>query len=475
MPNLSRSSVPDNLLPGPVLYWAMHGSARVICDGESFTIDSGRALWTPAGAACEVVAGVGDVVVPVQRFDLGEARTPTPVVVEAGSAPWLLWSYADELGYRDGAAAAPFGWRADPSPADACEPPPMPSSDPAMRLATRVRNAPAVLRPLAEEAAALGWSERTLQRRFVTETGLGVREWVRATRISIAARLLRDGEEVAVVARAVGYGTATGFARAFAAAVGEVPSLWRERASSGASSMPRLRAEAALPSHRTWRRVNGAHVALWIARGSATITIGEEEHLVGEGDAVILPAGTPNVVAASDGSLVLPVGYRSGASGGIGRLVSPAHFTRDENPWLVRAMVTAYTPLRGKPRGDAWAFDEILRRSEHLPAGADEHLVARAASTVALRGTEPRTIDEVARTLGVPVGDVVEAVRACAASTPANWLRMSRMSRARVHLTRGESAAAVGRILGYAHPPAFTRAFRDVYGAPPREVVGALR
>jgi AraC-like DNA-binding protein len=45
------------------------------------------------------------------------------------------------------------------------------------------------------------------------------------------------------------------------------------------------------------------------------------------------------------------------------------------------------------------------------------------------------------------------------------------MSRARVHLTRGESAASVGRSLGYAHPPAFTRAFRDVYGAPPRDVV----
>jgi AraC-like DNA-binding protein len=347
----------------------------------------------------------------------------------------------------------------------------MPSSDPAMRLATRVRNAPAVLHALADEAAALGWSERTLQRRFVSETGLGVREWVRATRISIAARMLRDGADVSAVARAVGYRTATGFARAFAATVGEVPSAWRERASGAASALPRLRAEAALPSHRTWRRVNGAHVALWVARGSATITMGEAEHIVTEGGAVILPAGIPNAVAASDGSLVLPVGYRSGAVGGIGELVRPARFAAEEAPWLVRAMVTAYTPLRGRPVGDAWAFDEILRRSERLPAGLDEDLLARVASAVALLDVEPRTIDEVARRLEVPSSAVADAVRRRASATPANWLRMSRMSRARVHLTRGESAASVGRSLGYAHPPAFTRAFRDVYGAPPRDVV----
>ena len=53
----------------------------------------------------------------------------------------------------------------------------------------------------------------------------------------------------------------------------------------------------------------------------------------------------------------------------------------------------------------------------------------------------------------------------------ARWLRRSGRSRARVQLTRGEGAASVGRSLGYAHPPAFTRAFRDVYGAPPRDVV----
>lgn len=72
-------------------------------------------------------------------------------------------------------------------------------------------------------ARAAGASRRTLERLFVTETGMTIGSWRRRLRMLEALRLLADGRPVASAAVAVGYSTPSAFSAAFRAELGISP------------------------------------------------------------------------------------------------------------------------------------------------------------------------------------------------------------------------------------------------------------
>lgn len=79
---------------------------------------------------------------------------------------------------------------------------------------------------LAALAAALDVSREHLSRVFRAETGLSLGLYQRRRRLARACDLLRDGVCGAVVARRLGYGSATNFTRAFKRAYGCTPSVF---------------------------------------------------------------------------------------------------------------------------------------------------------------------------------------------------------------------------------------------------------
>ena len=69
-----------------------------------------------------------------------------------------------------------------------------------------------------------GGSLRTVQRRFLRETGMALSEWRQQARLIAAAGLLLDGHSVTAAALEVGYSSVSAFIHAFRQKLGQTPS-----------------------------------------------------------------------------------------------------------------------------------------------------------------------------------------------------------------------------------------------------------
>lgn len=99
----------------------------------------------------------------------------------------------------------------------------MPHDSRAKRLASILHENPAEKRPLAELSKTGGASQRTIERLFRAETGLGFGRWRQQLRLGHALRLLAAGDAVTNVALEVGYESASAFISAFRTTFGETP------------------------------------------------------------------------------------------------------------------------------------------------------------------------------------------------------------------------------------------------------------
>jgi AraC-like DNA-binding protein len=100
---------------------------------------------------------------------------------------------------------------------------PSPRDPRARRFAELVTRAPGDDEPIAKLARRAGASVRTLERCFITETGLPVGEWRRRVRLFHALRLLEAGPPVTEVALDVGYASTSAFSQAFKKMFGHSP------------------------------------------------------------------------------------------------------------------------------------------------------------------------------------------------------------------------------------------------------------
>lgn len=467
------TTAPDARLTEPVLYWALRGGARIDVDGCPFAVSEGTALWVPGGRRVTTRLGGADVVVPVPGLEVGECAQPVLVEVPATWRPWLLHAFGEALGHLDAGAGRSVVQRALDAVAPASHgipaaPPPV--SDDLTELARAIAAAPAV--PVSELARRrlAGWSPRTLQRRFLAETGLTPEEWARRERIAAAARLLADGHDLEPVAHAVGFATVSGFSRLFRQLTGVSPGRWRAHATEAPAALRLGDAPPPpLPAQRTWPRANGSHVAVWVLRGHAIVTVGGQELDVPEGGAVVLPAGVPNDVRMPEGALMLPVGFRSGRELAAGTPTAAARIAPGEEDDLVQAMVAAYTNVRPPGLSPYTGFDLVHARSARHEATRDDAVLATLASGFAAAAAD-LTLAACAGRLGLSQRELSRIVNDRTGMTFAQWGRMLRASRARARLHGGEAASVVSRALGYAHLPAFSRAFREVHGRSPQGI-----
>jgi AraC-like DNA-binding protein len=92
---------------------------------------------------------------------------------------------------------------------------PTPTSVPARRIAEAIRFNPGDDRTVAELAASVHTSLRSIQRHFAAETGMNLQQWRTRARLSAGAELLRSGSSLAAVAHRTGYADVSSFCRAF--------------------------------------------------------------------------------------------------------------------------------------------------------------------------------------------------------------------------------------------------------------------
>lgn len=460
---------PTGRLAEPLLYVAVRGTCTITVGDVDCSIATGDALWVPAGSIVDATHGSEPgIVLPVP----GHASGPAVIAQIPGAIehlPVLLEAFSRGLGHLDDGSARGVSVRLDESAL--LEPPPAPVSAELHDLADTLADNPDLDLAAALDAAVTGWSMRSVQRRFRAETGLSLTAWVRRARIHAAAELLRSGRDLEWTAHRVGFRSVPGFVRAFREIAGSPPGEWRRTATGAEFTRAQIIPTVALAETRTWERVNGAHVAVWAALGVVDVIIGGRPMRLCEGDAVVLPAGLRNRVTVPAGSLMLPIGYRSGRAGAVGMPLAPVQVAPRLDIEAIGWMIDAYarpgatgTGAEGVEAG----FASVLRGGSLAPTDTDDHRLAALASAVSLRPEWSFT--DIAALLDDSERDLRRLVRERAGESSATWLRAARMTRARNRLNEGQAASRISRDLGYAHLPAFSRAFREVHGAGPATV-----
>lgn len=97
----------------------------------------------------------------------------------------------------------------------------------ALRVALSIEAEPGRDVPLTRLAAENGTNIRTLQRRFLLETGMGLSEWRQTARLMAAAASLLQGESVTSAALDAGYASTSAFIAAFRSRFGQTPGSFR--------------------------------------------------------------------------------------------------------------------------------------------------------------------------------------------------------------------------------------------------------
>ncbi len=111
---------------------------------------------------------------------------------------------------------------------------PLPSDPRARRAVDILLRAPEQSPALADLAARVGASARTLTRLFPAETGLTFKQWRQRARILAAIDLLnRPGATVKTVAARLGFQSGAAFGQAFRQVLGMTPSAFRQQQMKG--------------------------------------------------------------------------------------------------------------------------------------------------------------------------------------------------------------------------------------------------
>ena len=451
-----------------VLFAVLAGSARFRTTAGEVIVETGQGIWIAAGELLAIWVEDGDVVLPIPATGVGVV-SGARVAVEDRLLPGLAQAFGGSLGYLDG---APFPVEVHGLGGPAVPELVWPASRDLRACAEVLAQQPEMDVAQWLERSALGWSQRTVQRNFLAETGLTLTGWLRRCRVVSAAKLIAQGRSLEWVAHKVGYQSLGGFIRAFSREVGVTPGQWREQIQVGEGDA--FEARIVIPrdvcanSSGTWVRANGAHVAVWAAVGGSRLVLRDRVVEMAEGDAIVIPAGTPNSLEIPAGSVLLPIGFLSGAEGGVGAPLRPAHLGAITDVRLLSMMLAAYTAIGAVGQDSGAGFQEVLTRATYAEVSAGDAVLANFAS---MSARSPHLSNaELSRRLGVDERMLQRAMNQRAGVSLAVLRRLLRMTGARHMLGSGAKPSEVSREVGYAHLPAFTRAFRAVHGAPPAEL-----
>ncbi|PXX54032.1 AraC-like DNA-binding protein [Nocardia tenerifensis] len=212
--------------PQHQIAWAARGVIAVEVGENRWVLPPTRALWIPGGVQHRTGTADGaemrGIYVEPERCPIG-FTAPTMMRVTR-----LLHELFDHLGAADTAAAARE--RAEAVVFDLIEPVdviPIGAHSPTDPRAEQVADAltadPADDRTLAEFAAAVAASPRTLARLFLAETGISFGQWRTQIRLAASLPLLAAGLPIARIATRVGYASPSAYVAAFRRAVGVSP------------------------------------------------------------------------------------------------------------------------------------------------------------------------------------------------------------------------------------------------------------
>lgn len=215
--------------PTHELLWNDRGASTATVRERVWTVTTHHGLWIPAGVRHTGWTPAGTWQrAAMFSVDRVPAISEQPTAVEVTPLLRLLLDRLGETGLEDRARAT-----TEATIMDVLEPAAhelllrLPRSTFLAPIAERVRAEPSDATSLAEWAARLGVSTRTVTRAFEAETGLGFARWTATARMQHAIGRLAVGDSIDEVASAVGYRSSTAFGTAFRRVTGTSPGRFR--------------------------------------------------------------------------------------------------------------------------------------------------------------------------------------------------------------------------------------------------------
>jgi AraC-like DNA-binding protein len=223
------SRIEPHCHPRAQLTWAVSGVMTVTADRGTWIVPPNRALWIPAGTE-HAISMSGAVAMRAIYVDSGVARSVAEGCKVIAVSPLLrtlmLELAAAPLDYdesgRTGHVAALFLDEIrilDAQPLHI----PLPLDKRLWRVCDALLRDPARCETLEEWADLAGASSRTLARLIQRETGMRFVDWRHQVRLAAALLRLAQGQDVATVAHAVGYASASAFTAMFRQTLGRAP------------------------------------------------------------------------------------------------------------------------------------------------------------------------------------------------------------------------------------------------------------
>ncbi|MBT0770014.1 helix-turn-helix domain-containing protein [Kineosporia sp. J2-2] len=505
IPEVHSSGVWDQ--PEHLLLWVRTGSACVWIEGSpEFRLTGGEGVWIPVrrGSRWRVVTAPGTVVFPLLTHP-GIATVappdPVPFAIPDGWQDWLIQSFnlgvtpLTGLGYSQDALVELLRGPGrhphvpgDGAPTVTVDPPVLPTSAGARAVADELLRNPALDLTVAEWAARVLSSPRTLLRDFRADTGLTFEQWRLRCRLSAAVEYIAAGYGVDQVAARVGFATYSGLTRAFKQQFGLTPhefgralsvrSAGKGLSQHGAAArqadnvmrMMRAKDEPAapdlLPAVRTPLHSNNVHVLIWTYRGSGYLDVGGHRHEQEKGVATWIPAGAEHTTGVRENSISLPLGNAGTEDLSLTEPLQ-VQFSPAWDDYLMFCSVSARTPVRPDNYHpghvlELFADQVAAQRALSLPMPTDAR--ARVAAMDYLRriGTSGGVALDVSP-------DIHRAFREQTGMSFVRWCYAARMRSARDMLAGGAKPSSVSRRVGYAHLPTFSAAFTRFHGLSPRD------
>jgi AraC-like DNA-binding protein len=218
------------------LIYASSGAIHVMAAGRAWLIPAARAVWLPPGTRHRLrMRGATSLrtlyIPPAHCADL----PPMPIGILVSPLLRELIQALVRFGHVDGDDRSHRAvGKAMLVTLEHAERLPLaltlPRDTRAKRVADAILAQPDSDRALNDLAASCGASLRTIQRKFLAETGMPLSEWRQVARLMAGAALLLDGKSVTDAALEAGYSGVSAFTHAFRGKLGQTPSRFRQAA-----------------------------------------------------------------------------------------------------------------------------------------------------------------------------------------------------------------------------------------------------
>lgn len=478
---------------GQLLLWCHTGRATVLCDG-TFRLVAGECVLLPSAKDAALTVAPESVVVPVRLATSnapgGDGRTEVFAPGESWN-DWALHQFMASVtplrGKRDQPASVVGVLNGVRTPTDT---PALPRTAAVRRVAQALLRDPACGLTAGQWAARVRAGERTLHRAFVAETGRTFASWRRECRLQMSLPLLETGATVSEVAETVGFGTPTGFIRAFRRRFGRTPAVWRDSRHG-----PVVGGRSLMVGPPTWGAASspagldhGFHLLLWVFRGSMRLTVGDRVLEVGEGQVAWMPAYVGHGVQTAPDSVVLPLTFTVGEVV-FGDGPGPSDVPEYAQVWLLQHVMAnqcglgpaGYSVTRvldepwvpGCAVSGAVGSGRALTRAGRRVEVWNSPEVAVVADTLLRDLTDARSVSRWAESVGTTSRRLNNGFRAATGMTFLQWRTVVRLETARRMLSAGATPSDAARAVGYRHLSQFSREFSARYGVGPRAFAGS--